>query len=204
MRKCLTQGEDAIDTRNSPSPTVVRDSGGGFPLLASCASSIPPSLATDSRVEERLPNVDCRGGARRGETRRGREHVVHVGRSFGRPQTLRGIASDSSSRTIPLEGCLHHSIHGVITREVRRQGGLSANDKQLDLACKSSRASVGRRSIMPAVKGGRERTSLTARPAPVSARAGRLRALRGEFSSWPETAEEKGVPEGAMTGRGKL
>ena len=108
MRKCLTQGEDAIDTRNSPSPTVVRDSGRGFPLLASCASSIPPSLATDSRVEERLPNVDCRGGAPRGGTRRGREHVVHVGRSVGRsvsPSVGRKLSVELT-QTPPLEPLL--------------------------------------------------------------------------------------------------
>ena len=99
MRKCFTQREDAIDARNSPSPTVVRDSRPRLSVACVLRKLDPPSLATDSLVEERLPNVDCRGGARRGETRRGKEHVVHVGRSvgqaFGRPQTLRGIASDS-------------------------------------------------------------------------------------------------------------
>ena len=97
--------------------------------------------------------------------------VRSVGRSVGRKLSVELPQTPSSSRTIPLEGCLHHSFHGVITRGVGQQGGLLASDKQLDLACKSSRASAGRRSIMPAVKGGRERTSLKARPAPVSARA---------------------------------
>ena len=140
------QREDAIDTRNSPSPTVVRDSGRGFPLLASCASSIPPSLATDSLAEEKLPNVDCRGGARRGETRGEREHVVHVGRSVG-PSVGRKFSVDSSPRTIPLEGCLHLSMGVItlITRGVRRRGGLLANDTPLDVAWKSSRASERRR-----------------------------------------------------------
>ena len=59
---------------------------------------------------------------------------------------------------------------------------------------------------MPAVKGGREGKdfSESAAGTGLRARAGRLRNVRGEFSSWPETAGEKGASEGAMTGRGKL
>ena len=73
------------------------------------------------------------------------------------------------------------------------------------------RASAAGEAIDNASSEGRERTSDSAAAAgaglPARAPAGRLhavRGVRGEFSSWPETAGEKGAPEGAMTGRRKL